>query len=153
MADRRPPPDSPPQLMELRESETLGMLDEHDARVRDVDADFDDGGRDEDVDGVVTERAHRGVAFVRLQAAVHQPDPQLRKRLSQLFRHRRSGLQIGALRLFDHRINHIRLPPREAFAADEFVDLGARRIGAQRGLHRTPPRWPFADLRDVQVPV
>jgi hypothetical protein len=38
--------DASAELMELGEAEALGMLDDHDGGVGDVDADFDDGGGD-----------------------------------------------------------------------------------------------------------
>src|SRR3989442_11697564 len=36
--------DAAAQLVQLREPEALGVLDQHDGGVRDVDADLDDGG-------------------------------------------------------------------------------------------------------------
>ena len=42
--------DAAAELVELREAEALGVVDDHDGGVGDVDADFDDGGGDEDVD-------------------------------------------------------------------------------------------------------
>src|SRR4029077_5254860 len=50
--------DAPAQLMELGEAEALGVLDDHDGGVRDVDADFDDGGGDEDLHFVFAELLH-----------------------------------------------------------------------------------------------
>ena len=46
----RAAPDAPAQLVELREAEALGVLDEHDRGVRHVDADLDDRRRDENLD-------------------------------------------------------------------------------------------------------
>src|SRR5439155_18347973 len=43
----RPTPDPAAQLVELREPEAIGFLDDHDRRVWDVDADLDHGRRDE----------------------------------------------------------------------------------------------------------
>ena len=40
--------DTAAQLMQLRKPEAFGVLDDHDARFRHVDADFDHGRRDED---------------------------------------------------------------------------------------------------------
>ena len=42
--------DASAQLVQLREAEALGVLDDHDGGVGNVDADFDDGGGDQDVD-------------------------------------------------------------------------------------------------------
>ena len=41
-------PDPAAQLVQLGEAEALGMFDHHDRRVRHVNADFNDGGGDED---------------------------------------------------------------------------------------------------------
>ena len=47
---RRAAPDPAAELVQLRQAEAVGPLDQHDRRVRDVDADLDHGGRDEDVE-------------------------------------------------------------------------------------------------------
>jgi len=44
-----PRPTRPRSWWELRDAETLGVLDQHHGRVRDVDANLDDGRRDEHV--------------------------------------------------------------------------------------------------------
>ena len=51
--------DAAAQLMQLREAETLGVLDDHDRRLRHVDADLDDGRRDQDL---VSPRWKRSIA-------------------------------------------------------------------------------------------
>ena len=43
-------PDPAAQLVQLRDAEPVGVHDDHDAGVGDVDADLDDRRRDEDVD-------------------------------------------------------------------------------------------------------
>src|SRR6266478_197966 len=45
------------------------------------------------------------------------------------------------------------LPSCRALGADEFVDLGTRALGAERGLHRPPPRRALAQLGHVEVAV
>ena len=49
--------DAAAQLVELREAEPVGLLDDHDRRVRDVDADLDHRRRDEHVELALLERA------------------------------------------------------------------------------------------------
>ena len=73
--------DAPAELVELRESEAVGAFDHHHRRVRDVDADFDDGGRDEDVGVAVAEAAHHFVLLLRRHAAVQQLEAQVRVHL------------------------------------------------------------------------
>ena len=53
----RPAPHAAAQLVQLREAEAFGVLDEHDRCVRDVDPHLDHGGRHEDVDPAVAEAA------------------------------------------------------------------------------------------------
>ena len=62
------------ELVELREPEAVGLLDDHDRRVRDVDADLDHGRRDEHVELAVLERPHHLAPVGRLQPAVDQAD-------------------------------------------------------------------------------
>ncbi len=55
--------DAAAELMELREAEALGMIDDHEGGVGDVDADLDDSGRDEDVKIAARELAHGDLFF------------------------------------------------------------------------------------------
>ena len=68
------PADAAAQLVELREPEAVGLLDDHDRRVRDVDADLDHGRRDEDVELPRLEARHHRAAVARAQAPVQAAD-------------------------------------------------------------------------------
>src|SRR5439155_711547 len=57
--------DAAAELVQLRQTEALGVLDEHHARVLHVDAYFDDRRRDEDVDVARGERLHH--EHIRMQ--------------------------------------------------------------------------------------
>lgn len=63
-------PDTSAELVELCQAETLCAFYHHDARVGDVYADFDDGGRDENVNASFTEALHNVFFFFRLHLAV-----------------------------------------------------------------------------------
>src|SRR6185503_4770976 len=67
-----PAPDPATQLVQLRQTESFRVLDQHDGRIRDIDPDLDHRRRDEYVDLAIAERAHRGVALVRAQAPVEE---------------------------------------------------------------------------------
>ena len=54
----RPAPDAPAQLVQLGEPEAVGLLHDHDRRVRHVDADLDHRRRDEHVELAVLELPH-----------------------------------------------------------------------------------------------
>ena len=129
------------------------MLDQHHRRVRHVDPHLDHARRDENLDRVVTERAHHRIPLLGAQPPVHEPDAQLGEHLPQVFGHRRRRFQVSALRLVDHGIDDVRLTPRGALGTDELVDLLAGGVGAQRGFHGAPPGRPLPQLRHVEVAV
>src|SRR5574341_682111 len=68
----RAAPDAPAQLMELREPEPLGVLDEHDRRVGHVDAHPDHRRADEEVDLARLEPAHHRVLLLEAEPAMEQ---------------------------------------------------------------------------------
>ena len=65
--------------MQLRQPEPLGVLDDHHAGVRHVDADLDDRRRHQDLQLARRERLHHALLRVGLQPAVQQADPVGRK--------------------------------------------------------------------------
>ena len=75
--------DAPAELVELRQAEALGVLDDDHRRVGDVDADLDHRGRDEDVELAGLEAAHDGVLLVRLHPAVHEVERGARRAVRQ----------------------------------------------------------------------
>src|ERR1700722_6028001 len=50
--------DAPAQLVKLGETEALGVLDHHYGRIRHIDTDLDDGGRDQNLQLAFLEHAH-----------------------------------------------------------------------------------------------
>ena len=62
------------QLVQLGEAEPVGLLDDHDRRVRDVDTDLDHRRRDEDVELPGLEARHQVAAVGGLEPAVEQAD-------------------------------------------------------------------------------
>lgn len=55
--------DAAAELVELGESKSFGVFDDHDGGGGDVDSNFDDGGGDEDIEFLVFESSHDGVFF------------------------------------------------------------------------------------------
>ncbi len=79
---------APAQLMQLRQSEALGVFHHHHRCVGHVDADLDDGGRYQHVDFAALEAAHDDFFFVGIKPAMEQADAQTGKRPgAQLFVH------------------------------------------------------------------
>jgi len=66
--------DAPAELVKLGEAEAVGVVDDHDGGVGDVDADLDDGGGDEDVDVAAMETGHGDLFVVRGEAAVEDAE-------------------------------------------------------------------------------
>jgi len=60
--------------MKLGQTEALGMFDDYDGGIWDVDADFDDGGGDEDIDLAAFEAGHGDFFVVGGHAAVEQTE-------------------------------------------------------------------------------
>src|SRR5664279_1565662 len=69
-----PAPDTPAQLMQLRQPEAFGVLDHHDGGFRHVDADLDHRGGDQKLRLAGREARHRGVLLGALHAAMHEVD-------------------------------------------------------------------------------
>ena len=121
--------DAAAELMELREPESLRVLDEHHRRVRHVDAHLDHRRRDEQVDLAVAKPAHDVVALFARDAAVQQRDAPVRERPGgERLVHRRRGLEVGLLRFLDHRIDDVRLTSQLQLSIDELQHARARRF-------------------------
>ena len=101
-------PDAAAQLVKLGQAEAFGMLDDHDRRVRNVDADFDDGRGDEDARVARLERGHGRILLLTAHATVHKPDritELLPQGIEALVRRR----HLERLRLFHQRADPIDL--------------------------------------------
>ena len=114
--------DASAKLVKLRQAEALGMLDDHHGGVGHIDANFHDGGGNEDLHFIFVEALHDLVFFIAGKPAVQEPELQLRKdlfRKALVFVDGRFQLELG---LFDDRINDVALAPRSYFAAERFPD-------------------------------
>jgi len=69
------------ELVELGEAEALGVFDDHHGGVGDVDADFHDGCRHEDLGFILAEALHDFFFFVAGEAAVQEAELELWKKL------------------------------------------------------------------------
>ena len=139
--------------MELRESEPLGVLDDHQRRVGDVDPDLDHGGGDEDVKSGFPERRHRRVLLRRGHPTVHEPHTELGQDLAELARGVLRGAAGDRVGLLDGGADPVRLLAAPAGPADAGHDLGAAPGGRHRGADRSPSRRKLVDDRDVEIGV
>src|SRR5436853_395531 len=62
------------ELMQLRETEPIRFLNDHDRCVRDVDTDLDHGRRDQHVEVARFEARHQIATFRRPQSSVQEAD-------------------------------------------------------------------------------
>ena len=121
--------------MQLRQAETLGMLDHHDRRGGNVDADLDDRGGNQNVDALAGERSHHRILLGRLQAPMDQPDA-IAKPLSQRLVPVRRRREVDVLRLLDQWTDPVNLGPLAQLAGDGrhhiFDTVGRHRSGIDR---------------------
>ena len=122
----RAPPHAAAELVQLGEPEAVGLLHDHDRRVRHVDADLDHGGGHEHVEPPRLEARHEVAALGRSQLAVHTADPQP----AQLGALQPLGLLLGRPCLDRDGLGHeraddVRLPSRLEVATEAPVRLGA----------------------------
>ncbi len=142
--------------MQLRETEAVGVLDDHDRRVGNIDADLDHGRRHEHVDVAGAERVHHRFLLARRQLPVEQTEAETRELLlSQTLELLGGGFRLGARRALDQRAHDVRLPAGFDLGAKPLVGGGAfERAGADhlRG-HRRPARGHLPQLGLVEVAV
>ena len=116
--------------------------------------DLDHRRRDEHVDLAVAEAAHDRVALLAGDAPVQERDAPVRERaLGEQLVHRRRRLEVGLLRLLDHRIDDVRLPTLRHLAIDELQHALTRGLRAERGRDRLPARRSLVDDREIEVAV
>ena len=128
----RSPADASAKLVQLREAESLGMLDDHDRRVRDVHAHLHDGRAHENVQLSRRKRRHHVFLRGRLHAAVQQADAILRKDVvREMIGHFGRRLEVQFRGLLDERLD---LSPAGSSSVGSFT----RRDGEVVGFARTP---------------
>src|SRR5579885_43967 len=146
--------DATAELVQLRETEALGVLDDHHRGVRHVNADLDDGRRDEYLYLARDEAAHDLFFLRSLHPAVQQSDREVRKdAVAQVFVHPRRVLQVHLLRLLDQRIDDIDLTTAAYLALDAFVNSGAAVFADDDRLDRRAPRRQLVNHRHVEVAI
>src|SRR6267143_473049 len=145
--------DAAAKLVELGEAKALSVLDDHDGGVGDVDADFHDGGGDEDLGFVFAEALHDFFFFVAGEAAVQEAELELGKNFArQALEFFHGGFQLE-LRFLDDRINDVTLVACGDFAAERFPNAGEMLLrGHARGDGRASGRE-FIENGNVEVAV
>src|SRR5258708_31938616 len=85
-------PDAAPQLMDLRQAEPIRAVDDDGVRRRHVDAAFDDGGTDENVEAPMIEVEHELFQITFAHLAVAHRDVRLGHELADRLRRFLDGL-------------------------------------------------------------
>ncbi len=138
----------------MRQAKAVGVFDDHDGGVRNVDADFDDRGCDQHVDLAALEFAHDVFFFVRVEAAVQQADVQVGKNLvAQLAEHLLSGLQFAFFILFDDWIDDVGLMTGSDLFAEEIPYFQGALVGDVSRDNRRATGGKFVEDGDVEVAV
>src|SRR5260370_532208 len=125
--------DASAKPVELGEAEALGVLDDHDGGVGDVDANFDDGGGDEDLRFVFAEALHDCFFLVAGAAAVQEAELELGKNFArEALVFVDGGFELE-LRFFDDGIDDVGLMSGVDFAAERFANAGETLLGGPAG--------------------
>ena len=91
--------DTAAKLMELGQAEALSAVDEHDGRIGNIDADFNDARRYQEVDISLLESLHDGLLFFSGHAAMNEAARAVLKEfMTQLFVKVGRGLKVDGLR-------------------------------------------------------
>src|SRR5713101_2683308 len=139
------------KLMQLRQAEALGMLDDHYGGVGNID--FDYGGGDEDLDFIFVEALHDVVFFFAGETAVQQAEAQLGKHFArQAFVLVDGGFQLE-LRFFDDGIDDVGLVAELDFATNAAPNAGKMRLGGEMRFDGRAAGWELVENGDVQITI
>src|SRR5262245_24049434 len=146
--------DAAPQLVELGEPETIGLLDDHDRRVRNVDADLDHCRRDEHIELARLEARHQLAALDRAEPTVQEADPVV----AELATSKALGLGLGCarlrrLRLLDQRADDVGLTTVVQVLTQPPVCLRRTVVGHPARHDRLAVGRRLRDLRHREVAV
>ena len=150
--------DATAELVQLRDAESLGLENHHQRCVGDVDSDFDDGRRDERLDGAVSEGVHGGLFVGVVHASVYNVEAE------SLSARRLADVRTPLRRFREHRRReHLRLRSTRGqtnvglssalqMFADELPRFGTGGIVIDAaGDDRLPTGWQLGDRRDVEI--
>ena len=128
------------QLVQLREPEAVGAVDDHRVRGRHVDAALDDGRAHQQVEAPVVEIEHQPLEVALAHLAVADAHVGLR--------HQRAQLGGALLDRLDRVVDEVHLAAAADLAQDRLADR--RRVPLQHeGLHREPLGRRGRDQRQV----
>lgn len=148
------PTDAPAKLMELGEAEAVGFFDKDDARIGNVDTDFDDGGGDENIVFPIFEVSHDGFFVFGFHFSVEETKLEIGKNIfRETLMFGDGGFDIDEFfGRFDKREDDEGLAAFFDFTADEMVDeVSVGLIASDFGDNRNAFGRHFVQERDVEV--
>ena len=144
----RRPPDATAQLVELGQTERVGVVDDDGIDVRDIDAGLDDRRRDQNVEVLAHEAEHDLLEHLLVHLAVTDAEARLRHELAQL---------VGqAIDVVDAVVDEVDLAAAVDLAQDHLADQlilgrGDERPDRQPGLRRGVDHADVADAGQRHV--
>ncbi|MCW0462066.1 hypothetical protein NB717_003134 [Xanthomonas sacchari] len=132
--------DAAAQLVQLRQAEAVGAVDDDGVGVGDVDARFDDRGRQQHVEALLLEIQHHLFQLALGHLPVGDADARLRHQLAQLALHAADALHVV--------VQEVQLAAARQFALEGFAQQRVVPLGDE-GLHRQPVRRRRGDDRQV----
>ena len=139
--------------MQLRQAEALAVFDHHQAGVGHIDADFDNGGGDQQLQFPGLEALHHRLFLCRLHPPVQQADAQAGQGQLQSLERRLRRLRFHQFAVFDQRANPVHLPAFAAGGADAIDHFAAALAAHHHGRYRRAARRHFVDHRHVEIGV
>ncbi len=151
VARRAAAADPSAQLVQLRQAQAFGVLDDHQAGVGHVDAHLDDGGGHQQLQFAALELLHHRGLLGRLHAAMDQSDGKLTERGRELLEGGLRGLAGEFLGLLDQRADPVGLTALAAGGAHPLDDFQTAAVGDHQGVHRRTARWQLVEDRGIEV--
>ena len=139
--------------MELRETEAIRAVHEHNRRIRHIHADLNHARRRQKRNFPARKALHHLLLFLILHPAVHQPALFLRKPAAQFFIHLRRRRQILLFALLHKRADHVDLMPRVHFLSEETQHALPHIRSYRVRFYRMTPRRHAANRRYIQIAV
>ena len=147
------PADAAAELVELGEAEALGVVEDHEIRIRDIDADLDDGGGDEGLERAVAEGFHDGVFFLRAELAVDEADVFWAEAFLPFGEGLGDGLGFYAAAFLDEGVDEVGLAAFCELGFHEVCDVFLLRLRAEGGDDFAAAGGFFIEDGDIEVSV
>src|ERR1700676_611900 len=145
--------DASTELVQLREAETLGVLDDHYCGVGNVDAYFYYRSGDEDLHFVFSEALHDVFFFFAGKPAVKKAELEIGENLSrETLKFVDGGFELQ-FRFFDDRIHDVALMAGGDFAPERFPDAGEMRLGGGASDNGSAAGRKLVENGDVEIAV